>query len=661
MGTFHEPIECKIGELFLENRLVIPAYQRPYSWSVDQIEDLWFDMRECIKTEQNHYIGPMYFTTTGVPKAPLEVTDGQQRITSFQLFFLAMLRVIENKLSTYQDSEFQKKYLELHARLLNLNRRNGKLILELGSSDKDAYKKLTDNYSEVPVELDKWKDDFDNSLVFLKSAEMLHRNFTYFADKLEKMVLDHIPEIDDEVEITENTIQRIRKGYIAAVDSLSNALNIVLDKFIFIQLIIDDKSDLKSFKLFETINDRGKPLDQVDKIKNYLFKNIYRMVILFNNDQSFSSAYEDIKKKWSSLQSLLDNDLEDFIRYYLNQDTKIGSFIKQKELYEKIVDYIEKSDIITENSNSEDIRKYYLSLFDKSKKLVEELDKNKSFYYSIIEPGKQTNLSDVTKANLKIVKSYGIVRSLVLKILIQFRSDPKTLEKLIIITTNAAILYVSVYNLKKLESIERKIYDHFTKKIKITDFYESYGQHLKDVIHLTNSEFNLDSDVMKKNISSCSNDAVNYNILIKLNDYLNHKRSSDFYHTLVFANKTNGLTRDHILPTNYDAEYRMKIVDYFVQKGLPVPKSKHIREAYLNSIGNIMPLKIDPNRSKTNRNDPLVFYREEMTVKGELVQDLLKYTTDEWLLDDIQKRSERLAELIVEKKVLSLDFNEVLY
>lgn len=661
MGTFHQPTECKIGELFLENRLIIPAYQRPYSWNVEQIEDLWLDMRECIKTEQNHYIGPMYFTTTGIPKAPLEVTDGQQRITSFQLFFLAMLRVSENRLSTFQDDEFQKKYKALNQKLLSLNRRNDKLILELGSSDKDAYTKLNENYKEIPLELEKWKEDFDNSLVFLKSAEMLHKNFTYLADKLDKLILDYIPELDDDFEITDSSIETIKKGYIKAVDNLSNILNVVLDKFIFIQLIINDKSDLKSFKLFETINDRGKPLDQVDKIKNYLFKNIYRMVILFNNDHSFSNSYEEIKKKWSALQSLLDNDLEDYIRYYLNQDTKIGGFIKQKDLYESIVTYIEKNDILSETSNNEEIRKYYLSLYDKSRKLVDELDKNKSFYYSIIEPGKQTNLSDITKANLKLSKNYGIVRSLILKILIQYRSDPKTLEKLIIITTNAAILYVSVYNLKKLESIERKIYDHFTKKIRITDFTESFGQHLKDIIHLTNSDFNLDRDIMKQNLSSCSNDAVNYNILIKLNDYLNHKRSSDFYHALLFANKANGLTKDHILPTSYDAEYRMKIVDYFVQKDLPIPKSKHIREIYLNRLGNIMPLKNDPNRSKTNRNDPLVFYSEEMTVKGELVQDLLKYAKDDWSLDDIIKRSDRLAELIVEKNVLSLEFNEVLY
>ena len=74
-----------------------------------------------------------------------------------------------------------------------------------------------------------------------------------------------------------------------------------------------------------------------------------------------------------------------------------------------------------------------------------------------------------------------------------------------------------------------------------------------------------------------------------------------------------------------------------------------------------MPLKNDPNRSKTNRNDPLVFYSEEMTVKGELVQDLLKYAKDDWTLDDIIKRSERLAKLIVDLKVLSLEYSEVLY
>src|SRR5690606_2647648 len=78
-------------------QFVIPVYQRNYDWMEGQCAQLLDDILEAGSKEGNtHFIGSIVFihdsvyTTTEVKK--LVIIDGQQRLTTFSLLYLALYR-----------------------------------------------------------------------------------------------------------------------------------------------------------------------------------------------------------------------------------------------------------------------------------------------------------------------------------------------------------------------------------------------------------------------------------------------------------------------------------------------------------------------------------------------------------------------------------------
>ncbi|GAA8569256.1 hypothetical protein HpDR60_19370 [Helicobacter pylori] len=76
------------------NQFVIPIYQRLYSWKKEQCEQLWDDI---IKIGGNndkmngHFIGSiLYVRVDATHSSPLLIIDGQQRLTTITLLFIAL-------------------------------------------------------------------------------------------------------------------------------------------------------------------------------------------------------------------------------------------------------------------------------------------------------------------------------------------------------------------------------------------------------------------------------------------------------------------------------------------------------------------------------------------------------------------------------------------
>lgn len=78
-------------------RFSIPAYQRLYSWSEAQCEELWLDIFRAARKGQSHFIGTIICEPieSDSPTLDLEIIDGQQRITSVSLVLLALSRLLD--------------------------------------------------------------------------------------------------------------------------------------------------------------------------------------------------------------------------------------------------------------------------------------------------------------------------------------------------------------------------------------------------------------------------------------------------------------------------------------------------------------------------------------------------------------------------------------
>ena len=93
-----EAKECKIKDILTteDRKYVIPAYQRPSSWSQDHAEQLIADIYQSFQSDEKEYfIGSMICISKD--KNVYEVVDGQQRITTLTLILSQLMNLVENQ------------------------------------------------------------------------------------------------------------------------------------------------------------------------------------------------------------------------------------------------------------------------------------------------------------------------------------------------------------------------------------------------------------------------------------------------------------------------------------------------------------------------------------------------------------------------------------
>ncbi len=97
MDVKDHPVITVLGE---SRCYIVPIYQRQYSWGENLLKQFWEDVAakagEALQTGKpkfQHYMGALILApgTTAVGKTPtMQVVDGQQRLTTFQLFIAAL-------------------------------------------------------------------------------------------------------------------------------------------------------------------------------------------------------------------------------------------------------------------------------------------------------------------------------------------------------------------------------------------------------------------------------------------------------------------------------------------------------------------------------------------------------------------------------------------
>ncbi len=84
--------EYPIAKIFSsEFEFVIPSYQRPYAWQIDQVSELIDDLSKFkdAETDEGYFLGSIVLIKSeGVSRA--EVIDGQQRLTTLTILLAAM-------------------------------------------------------------------------------------------------------------------------------------------------------------------------------------------------------------------------------------------------------------------------------------------------------------------------------------------------------------------------------------------------------------------------------------------------------------------------------------------------------------------------------------------------------------------------------------------
>ncbi len=229
----------------------IPVYQRHYVWSkVDQWEPLWQDIVEKIEVNAKvevdqdrtpHFIGAIVTrqlprTVGGVPG--YDIIDGQQRLTTFQIILCAISDVCLSE--NLEDIAHQAEEFITNSGLLS-NR-----------FDNTALRNPDEKYKLIPTQTDK---AFFEALIDGKvnmSRGTIRGAYNFFRSKIKKyMTAEDSPHPKDD---------RNRMMFL---------LDTILRDFQVVQILID--SHANSERIFESINARGRTINEFDHLRNNIF------------------------------------------------------------------------------------------------------------------------------------------------------------------------------------------------------------------------------------------------------------------------------------------------------------------------------------------------------------------------------------------------------
>ena len=261
-----------LREFFVDKKLVVPDYQRLYSWDRRNWEDFWNDLVESINMKVPHYYGTVIVKFLSQDSSELynyEIIDGQQRITTFYLFSLALVStILRRKLQGSERVGIEDIELEIFKR--EFIKKGEVFKLELGNLNREFFKQIAGKDC---------RDLVNQELPFERSNQHLLECYKYFCEKLAVLSNDELKKIFDFVKS---------------------------DKLFVVEFVV--QSEDLAVRIFEVINDRGKPLTYLDKVKS---------VLMFASQKYLNGA----------LNAKINNVFEDVFKYLdltISLGTKLG-------------------------------------------------------------------------------------------------------------------------------------------------------------------------------------------------------------------------------------------------------------------------------------------------------------------------------------------------
>lgn len=255
MNQANDHVPGKLGtsltalpQIFSDRLFSIPDYQRGFAWGERQARDLIDDLEQLMVTRDLafHFTGTLVVSKNEEGKR-LDIVDGQQRLTSLVVLL----------------SEVRKR-----------------------SQDPTVKNRLRQTYLI--------RGDFGSELPVLAVGSA-------FRDYFERLILRNEP-VDGEIFKTHQNLRTVRDTFASFLDKrlgehgaiaqrqewLKNWLEILETRLGF--LVYQPDSNAEVGVMFEVINNRGKHLSELEKIKNYL---IYVCVKL-----NAKRIREDINRRW---------------------------------------------------------------------------------------------------------------------------------------------------------------------------------------------------------------------------------------------------------------------------------------------------------------------------------------------------------------------------
>lgn len=267
-------------------QFVIPIYQRTYSWTDKQCQQLWDDILRAGSSDTIavHFIGSIVYVEQGLSQvthqAPLLVIDGQQRLTSVSLLIEALARALGDTepVDGFSAAKLRHYYL---SNPLESGDRYFKLLLS--QTDNASLKSVIRN-TEQPKE----------------ASLRVTQNFELFTELLKAQKDDLAP---------------VCRG---------------LAKLVVVDIALSRDQDNPQL-IFESMNSTGKELSQADLIRNFILMGLEPAL----QTRLYEDYWRPMEQDFG--QEAYGTQFDGFMRHYLTVRT--GDIPREREVYEAFKDY----------------------------------------------------------------------------------------------------------------------------------------------------------------------------------------------------------------------------------------------------------------------------------------------------------------------------------
>ena len=302
----------KYGDLIHRRApFVVPPYQRAYAWNSEDINDFIKDINALAnkRTTENsyqHFFGGIVCVDHFMPGSPegrqYLVIDGQQRLATFSMVLALIVRELEQI-----SRQAKEQYPSAHARNIksdyleyqsvnNQGQEINQPRLVLSKVDKDFFLDLLwSSPSPIPIQ-------------GRESHKLLKRAWN-------KLRRDLIIDFSN----SEMSFEK-RRGNLLYLQT------VITEGCHMIHIISNNRRE--AYRLFMTLNDRGKSLSAGDLLKSHTLELL----------EGYNDSQENAEANWREILKVGDKKVEAFLRVYL--PSRIGERAGRLTLYDDFCDKI---------------------------------------------------------------------------------------------------------------------------------------------------------------------------------------------------------------------------------------------------------------------------------------------------------------------------------
>ena len=605
-------------------QLVVPSYQRSYSWNIEQCKDLFKDINNSQNGDNAHFIGTIIRCKRN--GSEYDIVDGQQRLTSISLL-LAAIRDIDAELGTGINSDFPviQSYIQPH------NPSTGANFIKITHASKDQefksiYKLFigTDEVSESDLKSLSQKS---------RAAKKVEDAFEFFKEEVRELALSG-----------DNLVMHGENAHLNLFNPSEKALRNLLDKIIDLKVVDIELKDVPAaYRVFNALNSRGLELKQSDLIKSHILGNlpdtssedlnlrkwgeIIGVIEEYNNKNSNKDKNnnKDENSNEDKDKTPLMNEDDFFYHYLISRGSKISV---KKETFAEYEESIESpiAAKTTLERLSKDIYLYRI-IFDSSAKI----------------PGEKRDKRDAATWDKSLValNTFGFVqhRPLILALLRRYFDDKDSAIKTTVVNDFLKLIEKSQFVLTAING---------TPGNKFTAMYNSQAREIFSLSKASGADGNQNINtvynyLLKKyqELMESVPENVFVDKFIKKISYENHALARyvlDHYQPKTFGKPGNKLTIEHIIPksrikeVSKDPNISSETKDYYAK--------------IINSPGNLILLRRIDNEDCENMSldDKLKHYKK-LDYSNDIPREIFnwKKLTEEKVMEKIEERTKAMA------------------